>query len=208
MTIDERYVRVLSHLAALLPNAKSELHFENNFQLIVAVVLSAQCTDKRVNIITEKLFAAYPTPFDMAQATESELLTYISSCSYPNSKAKHILVLSKKLVADFNGEVPNTMEQLTSLPGVGRKTANVILAVAFNKPAMPVDTHVFRVANRLALVKNSKTPEETERQLTKHIAPEILSQAHHWFLLFGRYTCTARNPKCNDCGLSDICVND
>ncbi len=207
MNANERYTRVLDYLSALLPEAKSELNYESDFQLLVAVVLSAQCTDKRVNIITKELFAHYPTAFEMARATEEDIYTLISSCSYPHSKAAHIAAMSKKLVTDFNGVVPDNMEQLTTLPGVGRKTANVMLAVAFDKPAMPVDTHVFRVAHRLGLVnKNAKTPEETERQLTRHIPTEKLSKAHHWFLLFGRYTCTARNPKCDGCGLSDICT--
>lgn len=208
MTIKQRYEKVIDYLSALLPEAKSELEYNSDFQLLVAVVLSAQCTDKRVNIITKELFAHYPTAFEMAQANENEIFTLIKSCSYPNSKAKHILELSKMLVADFDGVVPNTMEQLTKLPGVGRKTANVMLAVAFDKPAMPVDTHVFRVAHRLDLVsKSCKTPEETERQLTAHIPTEKLSLAHHWLLLFGRYTCTARNPKCSTCGLASICTD-
>ncbi len=208
MRLTNRYGFILEYFANTLPDAASELNFTNPFELIVAVVLSAQCTDKRVNMVTPALFAAYPDAFTMSKATESEILHYISSVSYPNSKAAHILGLSKKLVSDFNGEVPSTMEELTRLPGVGRKTANVVMAVAFNKPAMPVDTHVFRVAHRLGLVPSTaSTPEKVEAVLTRHIPAEILSKAHHWLLLHGRYTCTARNPKCERCGLSGVCKN-
>ncbi|MCQ2336245.1 MAG: endonuclease III [Paludibacteraceae bacterium] len=197
---------ILQYFESTMPDAASELNFRNPFELIVAVVLSAQCTDKRVNMVTPALFAAYPDAFAMAKATEAEILHYIGSVSYPNSKAAHILGLSKKLVSEFNGTVPSTMAELTTLPGVGRKTANVVMAVAFGKPAMPVDTHVFRVSHRLGLVpKTANTPEKVEAILTKRIPSEILSKAHHWLLLHGRYTCTARNPKCERCGLKEVC---
>lgn len=206
MTLKERYGTVLEYLAALLPDAESELVYHNPFELIVAVVLSAQCTDKRVNKNTPALFAAYPNAEAMSRATEAEIFQYIKEISYPNSKAAHLLGLAKTLVEKFGGEVPDTMEALTQLPGVGRKTANVVMAVAFGKPAMPVDTHVFRVAHRLGLVpETADTPAKVEQTLTKHIPKEILSKAHHYFLLFGRYHCTARNPKCAECGLKDIC---
>ncbi|MCQ2351485.1 MAG: endonuclease III [Paludibacteraceae bacterium] len=191
-----------------MPDAASELKFTNPFELIVAVVLSAQCTDKRVNMVTPALFAAYSDAFAMSKASVEDILRYVSSVSYPNSKAAHISALSKKLVSDFGGEVPHTMEELTTLPGVGRKTANVVLAVAFGKPAMPVDTHVFRVSHRLGLVPPAaNTPAKVEEILTKRIPAEILSKAHHWLLLHGRYTCTARNPKCEGCGLKNSCIN-
>ena len=201
-----RYSKVVDYLSSLLPDAESELQFRNPFELIVAVVLSAQCTDKRVNKNTPALFAAYPNAEAMSRATEAEIFQYIKEISYPNNKAAHLLGLAKTLVEKFGGEVPDTMEALTQLPGVGRKTANVVMAVAFGKPAMPVDTHVFRVAHRLGLVTEKEdTPAKVEAVLTKNIPAGILSKAHHWFLLFGRYTCTARNPKCAECGLKDIC---
>lgn len=208
MRLTNRYGFILEYFAKTLPDAASELNFTTPFELIVAVVLSAQCTDRRVNMVTPALFAAYPDAEAMSKATVDDILRYISSVSYPNSKAAHISGLSKKLVSDFNGVVPQTMDELTSLPGVGRKTANVVMAVAFNKPAMPVDTHVFRVAHRLGLVPSTaNTPAKVEAILTKHIPSEILSKAHHWLLLHGRYTCTARNPKCERCGLSGVCKN-
>ena len=206
MTLKEKYSTVLEYLAARLPDAESELQFRNPFELIVAVVLSAQCTDKRVNKNTPALFAAYPDAEAMSRATDAEIFQYIKEISYPNSKATHLKGLAQTLVEKFGGVVPQTMEELTQLPGVGRKTANVVMAVAFGKPAMPVDTHVFRVSHRLGLVpKTADTPAKVEQTLTKHIPKEILSKAHHYFLLFGRYHCTARNPKCAECGLKDIC---
>lgn len=206
MRLTNRYGFILEYFAKTLPDAASELNYTTPFELIVAVVLSAQCTDRRVNMVTPALFAAYPDAEAMSKATVDDILRYISSVSYPNSKAAHISGLSKKLVSDFNGVVPQTMEELTSLPGVGRKTANVVMAVAFNKPAMPVDTHVFRVAHRLGLVPSAaSTPAKVEAILTKHIPAEILSKAHHWLLLHGRYTCTAIKPKCERCGLSGVC---
>lgn len=206
MRLADRYKTVLEYFKKSLPDAASELNFTNPFELIVAVVLSAQCTDKRVNIVTPALFAAYPDAASMAKATIDDILRYISSVSYPNSKAQHILGLAKGLVSEFGGVVPQTMEELTRLPGVGRKTANVVLAVAFGKPAMPVDTHVFRVSHRLGLVPSTATtPAKVESLLVKHIPSEILSKAHHYLLLHGRYTCTALKPKCAECGLKSIC---
>lgn len=206
MRLTNRYGFILEYFAKTLPNAASELNFTTPFELIVAVVLSAQCTDRRVNMVTPALFAAYPDAEAMSKATVDDILRYISSVSYPNSKAAHISGLSKKLVSDFGGAVPQTMDELTSLPGVGRKTANVVMAVAFDKPAMPVDTHVFRVAHRLGLVPSTaNTPAKVEAILTKHIPAEILSKAHHWLLLHGRYTCTAIKPKCERCGLRSVC---
>ena len=208
MRLTSRYGFILEYFSNTLPDAASELNFTTPFELIVAVVLSAQCTDKRVNMVTPALFEAYPDAFVMSKATINDILRYIGSVSYPNSKAAHISGLSKKLVSDFNGVVPSTMEELTRLPGVGRKTANVVMAVAFGKPAMPVDTHVFRVSHRLGLVPSTaSTPEKVEAVLTRHIPAEILSKAHHWLLLHGRYTCTARAPKCERCGLSGVCKN-
>ena len=188
-----------------MPVAESELHFDSPFQLLVAVVLSAQCTDKRVNMVTPALFAAYPTPAAMAQATEEEILHYIRSVSYPNSKSRHLKGLAQMLQEEFGGEVPDDIDQLQRLPGVGRKTANVVAAVQFGQAAMPVDTHVFRVANRIGLTTNSKTPLQTERELVKYIPAELLPKAHHWLILHGRYVCQARKPKCNECGLTEVC---
>lgn len=197
--------RLIDIFQQIMPKAESELHFGNNFELLVAVMLSAQCTDKRVNMVTPHLFQAFPTAQAMAQATEQQILQYISSVSYPNSKAAHLSQMSRKLVSDFGGVVPDSMEQLQSLPGVGRKTANVVMAVAFNAAAMPVDTHVYRVSRRLALSKDSHTPHDTETQLRDLFPSHLLSTAHHWLLLHGRYTCTARNPKCPECPLSECC---
>ena len=205
MTINERYEAIIGHFKATQPNPTTELHFSNAFETLVAVILSAQCTDKRVNMVTPALFKAYPTPQAMAAATPDELLRYIASVSYPNSKARHLQAMAAMLVDDFNGEVPSTMEELTRLPGVGRKTANVIMGVVFHKAAIAVDTHVFRVANRIGLTVNSKTPLQTERELVKHIPAELLPKAHHWLILHGRYVCQARKPKCEQCGLTELC---
>lgn len=196
---------IVDYFSATQPDVKSELNYENAYQLLVATILAAQCTDKRVNMVTPALFEAYPTPSDMAKASVEEILQYVKSVSYPNSKAAHLAAMSRMLVADFNGEVPNTMEELTRLPGVGRKTANVVLAFAFGQAAMPVDTHVFRVSHRLGLVKDAPTPEAVEKQLVTQFPAEHISNAHHWLLLHGRYVCTARNPKCQDCPLTSIC---
>lgn len=205
MTKQERYKNVLGWFAANAKSAATELHYQNPYQLLVAVILSAQCTDKRVNMITPALFEAFPTPEVMAVSTPESVLAYIRSCSYPNNKAKSLVGMAKKLVTDFGGEVPADIDLLLTIPGVGRKTANVMLAVAFDKAAMPVDTHVFRVANRLGLTDNSKTPLETERELVKHIPATLLSKAHHWLILHGRYICLARKPKCDICGLKEWC---
>ncbi len=205
MTIKQKYQFLVQYFSEHNPNAASELEFNNPFELIVAVVLSAQCTDKRVNIVTKELFAHYPTPKAMAQAEVSEIYELIKSVSYPNNKAAHLSGLAKMLVSDFGGEVPSTMEELTKLPGVGRKTANVILAIVYDQPAMAVDTHVFRVSHRLGIVKDANTPFEVEKQLTKHFPADTIPVAHHWLILHGRYVCTARNPKCDQCGIGSVC---
>ena len=188
-----------------MPVAESELHFDNPFQLLVAVILSAQCTDKRVNMVTPALFQAYPTPESMAQATPDDVLTYIHSVSYPNSKAQHLVACAKRIVSVFNGEVPDNIDDLQTLPGVGRKTANVVCAVIWNQPTMAVDTHIFRISERLGLTTRSKNPLQTERQLVKYIPAELIPKAHHWLLLHGRYICQARKPKCSACGLQPFC---
>ena len=202
MTLKEKYENIISWFSENMPVAESELAFSNPFELLVAVVLSAQCTDKRVNMVTPSLFGAYPDAEAMSKASLDEILHYISSISYPNNKAKHLLGLSKALVEYFFGVVPQTMEELETLPGVGRKTANVVMAVAFNKPAMPVDTHVFRVSHRLGLVpKSATTPLAVEKKLVKNIPTKLLADAHHWLLLHGRYVCKALKPDCENCGL-------
>ncbi len=205
MTMKERYDGFLKWFGEHMPVAESELIYRNPFELLVAVILSAQCTDKRVNMTTPALLERFPDAFAMAEASVEEIYELIKSISYPNNKSKHLSAMAKKLVADFNGEVPEDMELLQTLPGVGRKTANVIRAVAFHRPAMPVDTHVFRVANRIGLVQDTKTPLETEKELVKNIPSEVLSTAHHWLILHGRYVCTARKPKCEACGIRQIC---
>jgi len=205
MTKAERYKNVLQWFEANAQSATTELHYTNPFQLLIAVMLSAQCTDKRVNAITPPLFEAYPTPEALAAASPDEVYEYIKSCSYPNNKAKNLVKMAQKLVNDFGGKVPEDIDSLLTIPGVGRKTANVMLAVAFDVPAMPVDTHVFRVSNRLGLTDNAKTPLEVEKELVKYIPKEFLSKAHHWLILHGRYVCTARNPKCEECGLREYC---
>lgn len=204
MTIQERYKGCLDYWRSQLPNPTTELNFNTPFQLLVAVMLSAQCTDKRINMVTPALFQAYPTAQAMATATVDELLAYIKSVSYPNSKAKHLQAMAGMLVDEFQGEVPNTLEAMTQLPGVGRKTANVMLGMAFNKPAIAVDTHVFRVSNRIGLA-HGKTPLEVENTLTRHIAPEEQFKAHHWILLHGRYVCKAQKPDCLNCAITQFC---
>lgn len=184
---------------------ETELHYADPFQLLVAVILSAQCTDKRVNMVTPELFRAFPTPQKLAEAEPQELYEYIKSISYPNNKTKALIGMAKALVERFDGQVPEDIDDLLTLPGVGRKTANVMLAVVFNKPAMAVDTHVFRVSNRLGLTNNSRTPLATEKTLMKHIPAEAIPKAHHWLILHGRYVCTARKPDCEGCYLADIC---
>ena len=188
-----------------MPVAESELHYSSPFQLLVAVILSAQCTDKRVNMVTPALFAAYPTANELSQATTDDVLTYIHSVSYPNSKAQHLVACAKRIVSVYNGEVPSNIDDLQTLPGVGRKTANVVCAVIWNQPTMAVDTHIFRVAERIGLTTNSKNPLQTEKQLVKYIPAEIIPKAHHWLLLHGRYICQARKPKCSTCGLQSWC---
>ena len=205
MTQRERYEKIFEWFEREVPVAESELNYSNPYELLVAVILSAQCTDKRVNIVTPSLFKQYPTPWDMAKSNPQEIYTYIRSISYPNNKATNLHKMSQMLIECFDGIVPNNIEMLQELPGVGRKTANVVSAVAFNQPAMPVDTHVFRVSNRLGLTNNAKTPLECEKILVKNIPQAILSKAHHWLLLHGRYTCTARKPHCEQCGLIPYC---
>lgn len=200
-----KYNKLIEYFSEKNPDASSELAYGDEFQLLVAVVLSAQCTDKRVNMVTPALFQRYGSAETMSRAEVEDILSLIKSISYPNSKAKHLSEMSKKIMSDFGGKVPQTMEELQQLPGVGRKTANVMMAVAFGKPAMPVDTHVFRVAGRIGLTANAKTPLDTERQLTENIPAKWLSTAHHWLLLHGRYVCTARAPHCDECGISAIC---
>lgn len=205
MTKKERYEKFITYFQANMPVAESELNYTNPFELLVAVILSAQCTDKRVNMITPGLFEAYPTPEAMAAAGSDLIFDKIKSCSYPNNKAKHLAQMAVKLLDLFGGVVPDDIDELQKLPGVGRKTANVVAAVAFDKPAMPVDTHVLRVSDRIGLTTNAKTPLETEKQLVKHFPRELLSTAHHWLILHGRYTCMARKPKCLECGIQEIC---
>ncbi len=206
MRIKERYAAVIDYFATHMPVAETELVYENPFQLLVAVVLSAQCTDKRVNIVTEKLFKHFPTPEHLAASNFDELFPFIRSISYPNNKTKHLLGLGKMLVENYNSQVPDSLEELIKLPGVGRKTANVITSVVWNQPNMAVDTHVFRVSKRLGLVtQKAKTPLEVEKQLVKNIPKAQIHIAHHWLILHGRYVCVARNPKCNSCELSHLC---
>lgn len=205
MTQKERYKGVLGWFSEHLGLAETELHYRNPYELLVAVILSAQCTDKRVNMVTPAIFERFPDPASMAAGSVEEIYELIKSISYPNNKAGNLHGMAVKLTVDFGGVVPEDMEALQSLPGVGRKTANVIMAVAFNRPAMPVDTHVFRVTNRIGLVNNTKTPLETERKLVENIPAEVLSTAHHWFILHGRYVCTARRPKCEECGIRAWC---
>ncbi len=205
MSNKELFHKTITWFQENMPIAETELHYSNTFQLLVAVILSAQCTDKRVNIISPPFFDRFPDPQTLAASSVEEIFSYIKTCSYPNNKAKNLWGMANSLVSDFGGVVPDEPEQLQKLPGVGRKTANVILSVAFNKPALAVDTHVFRVAARIGLSVNAKTPLETERQLVKYIPEELLSVAHHWLILHGRYTCIARKPKCLECGLREFC---
>jgi endonuclease III len=205
MTKKERYEKVIEYFQKNLPVAETELIYTDPYQLLSAVILSAQCTDKRVNLITPALFKAYPTVFDMAKASPEQILEYIRSCSYPNNKAKHLAGMARKLVTEFKGEVPGDIELLQKLPGVGRKTANVIASVVFNRPYIAVDTHVFRVAARIGLSTHAKTPLQTELQLTRYIPEDLRPIAHHWLILHGRYVCKARKPECSDCGVSEIC---
>ena len=207
MTKKERYSAVITWFEENMPVAETELHYSNPFELLVAVILSAQCTDKRVNMITPRLFHDYPTPEAMATATPEVIFEYISSVSYPNNKAKHLAGMAKMLVSQFGSKVPDNTDDLQKLPGVGRKTANVIASVVFNQPKMAVDTHVFRVAERIGLTTNSKNPLQTEKELVKHIPENLIPKAHHWLILHGRYVCLARKPKCSTCGLQNVCRN-
>lgn len=202
----ELYELVIAYFKEAMPVAETELHYSNPFELLVAVILSAQCTDKRVNMITPPLFRDFPTPEAMAASTPEIIFEYIKSVSYPNNKSKHLVGMAQMLVRDFHSEVPSTLEELVKLPGVGRKTANVIQSVVFNKATMAVDTHVFRVSHRIGLVPQScTTPLATEKHLMKYLPEAIVPQAHHWLILHGRYVCTARNPKCETCGLNGLC---
>lgn len=205
MTKAQLFQKVIEYFSEAMPNAESELNYHDAFSLLVAVVLSAQCTDKRVNTITPGLLARYPDAEAMSKATPEEIFEHIKSCSYPNSKSKHLSDMSRMLCERFGGEVPDDIELLQTLPGVGRKTANVVASVYFGKSAMPVDTHVFRVAARIGLSRNAKTPLDTEKQLTAGFPAEILGKTHHWLILHGRYTCLARKPQCDSCGIHDIC---
>jgi len=205
MTKKERYKGVIGWFMENRPVAETELKYKDPFQLLVAVILSAQCTDKRVNLITPALFQNFPTPEQLAKVTPEEVYEYIKSVSYPNNKARHLVGMAQMLVEKFGGKVPSDINDMQQLPGVGRKTANVIASVVFDKPAMAVDTHVFRVANRIGLTENSKTPLATEKELTKYIPKSYLSKSHHWLILHGRYICTGRKPKCEDCGLTNWC---
>lgn len=205
MTIAERYQRVIEWFSESMPIAETELNYENPYQLLVAVILSAQCTDKRINQITPALFNAYPTPESMAKATVDDIFTYIKSVSYPNNKARNLHGMSRTLVEEFNSEVPSDLTDLLKIPGVGRKTANVIRSVIFGQSAMAVDTHVFRVSERIGLTTNSKNPRQTEETLVRHIPSELIGKAHHWLILHGRYVCKARRPDCLNCGLTEMC---
>lgn len=201
----ERYKAFVAYFSMHQPEAETELHYENPFQLLVAVILSAQCTDKRVNMVTPALFERFPDGIALADTTSDEVFEYIKSISYPNNKAKHLVGMAQTLLSEFDGVIPNNVADLQRLPGVGRKTANVIASVVFNVPAIAVDTHVFRVAHRIGLVTNAKTPLEVEKQLVKNLPEETLAIAHHWLILHGRYTCVARKPKCEICPISSFC---
>lgn len=201
----DRYKAFVEYFSSHQPEAETELKYDNPYQLLVAVILSAQCTDKRINQVTPKLFERYPNPESLSESTPEEVFEYIRSVSYPNNKAKHLVGMAKKLVYDFKGEVPSDIEELQKMPGVGRKTANVITSVIFSAPAMAVDTHVFRVANRIGLSRNAKTPLAVEKQLVNFLPEDKIHIAHHWLILHGRYICIARNPKCTICPLTGFC---
>jgi endonuclease III len=207
MKLSDRYQKVIAYFVENAKDAETELHYSNPFELLVAVILSAQCTDKRVNMVTPSLFQCFPTPELLAKANLEEVFDLIKSISFPNNKSKNLIGMAKSLVINYQAEVPNSVEELVKLPGVGRKTANVIVSVVYNQPAMAVDTHVFRVSKRLGLVKNSlKTPFEVEKALVKNIPKEYVAVAHHWLILHGRYVCLARKPKCENCGIASLCV--
>lgn len=205
MKAQERYRTVMERFEREMPTPRTELHYGDPFQLLVAVILSAQCTDRRVNLITPALFKAFPDAKSLAEATPEQVFGLIKSCSYPNNKTKSLLGMARRLTDVYDGHVPDTMDELLTLPGVGRKTANVILSVIYNRPAMAVDTHVFRVAERIGLTRGSRTPLKTEQTLTSRIPEDLIPRAHHWLILHGRYVCTARNPKCDKCFLADVC---
>ncbi len=205
MTIQERYRQVLAWFEEHNPLADTELEYDNPYELLVAVILSAQCTDQRVNLITPAFYSAFPDAQALAGATQEDVFALIKSCSYPNNKAKNLLGMARKLVSEFDGVVPSDVDELQRLPGVGRKTANVIASVVYKKPAMAVDTHVFRVSARIGLTRHARTPLETEKQLVKHIPEEKIHRAHHWLILHGRYVCQARKPRCEACGIRDWC---
>jgi endonuclease-3 len=200
-----RYEKIISYFSEHNPIAETELQYSNPFELLVAVILSAQCTDKRVNLTTPKLFARFPDAITLAAATSDEVFSYIRSLSYPNNKAKHLVGMAQQLISEFNIEVPSKVDDLVKLPGVGRKTANVIASVIFNQPTMAVDTHVFRVSARIGLTTNAKNPLQAELQLVKFLPDAIIPLAHHWLILHGRYVCLARTPKCAECGLTEAC---
>jgi len=206
MTLKQRYKFFIDYFSEHRPVAETELVYKTPFQLLVAVILSAQCTDKRVNIITKELFNQLPDVYSFAKSDFNTVFKLISSCSYPNNKAKYILGLSNILIKKYGGQVPESVEELMQLPGVGRKSANVVASVAFNIPAMPVDTHVFRVAARIGLTQNVKTPLQAEAQLVKFLPKDKLNLSHHWLILHGRYICQARKPKCNECGINNFCA--
>ena len=205
MTISQRYEVAIERFSSEMPAPKTELRYKNPFELLVAVILSAQCTDKRVNMITPALFETFPTPEALANASVDDVFEKIKSVSYPNNKTKSLIGMAQKLINEFDGQVPDDIDKLLTIPGVGRKTANVILSVVFDRPAMAVDTHVFRVANRIGLTNKSKSPVETERVLVQNIPENLLGKAHHWLILHGRYVCKARTPECDKCFLTDIC---
>lgn len=205
MTKKERFGFVIGWFEKNMPVAETELHYGNPYELLVAVILSAQCTDKRVNLVTPEFFRRFPDAETLAASSPEEVFTYIRSISYPNNKAKHLVGMAQMLTGEFGGKVPDTVDELVKLPGVGRKTANVIASVVYDKPALAVDTHVFRVSARLGLTTNAKTPLQTEQQLVKYIPENRLAVAHHWLILHGRYTCLARKPKCNACPFTGIC---
>ncbi|MEN9525942.1 MAG: endonuclease [Bacteroidota bacterium] len=207
MTRKERFARVIEYFSQQMPTAETELYYDNPYQLLVAVILSAQCTDKRVNLTTPALFRKFPDPVSLSKASFEEVFPLIRSISYPNNKAKHLIGMAQKLMVTFGGEVPMTVEELVTLPGVGRKTANVITSVIDKQPNMAVDTHVFRVSHRLGLVpRTATTPLAVEKKLIEHFPEELVHQAHHWLILHGRYTCLARQPKCESCGLTETCA--
>lgn len=205
MTTKQRFASILGWFEQNMPVAESELNYRNPYELLVAVMLSAQCTDKRVNMVTPALFEAFPTPAVMAKATSDEVFEYVKSVSYPRSKAEHLVQMAQRLTEVYGGVVPDNIDDLQTLQGVGRKTANVVCAVIWNQPTMAVDTHIFRVSERLGLTTNSKNPLQTERQLVKYIPESVIPKAHHWLLLHGRYVCTARKPQCEKCGLTQFC---